>query len=143
MTTHGNLQHQIESLVEAWGWRADDRILHVLPLHHTHGIVNALLCALWSGAACEMPPRFDAGRGVAALRRRYRAAAITLFMAVPTVYAKLVAAWEAARTAERRAWSAAASAAPPDGVRLGGAAGGALRSAGGRSPARSCSSATG
>ena len=108
VTTHGNLEHQIESLVDAWGWRADDRILHVLPLHHTHGIVNALLCALWSGAACVMLPRFDAVEVWRRLAGDPRGG-ITLFMAVPTVYAKLVAAWEAARTVERRAWSAAAS----------------------------------
>ena len=59
VSTHGSLTVQIETLVEAWGWTAEDRILHVLPLHHTHGIVNALLCALWSGATCEMLPRFD------------------------------------------------------------------------------------
>ena len=108
VTTHGNLEHQIESLVAAWGWRADDRILHVLPLHHTHGIVNALLCALWSGASCVMLPRFDAAEVWRRLAGDPRGG-ITLFMAVPTVYAKLVAAWEAARTVERRAWSAAAS----------------------------------
>jgi malonyl-CoA/methylmalonyl-CoA synthetase len=107
VTTHGSLQCQIESLVEAWGWREDDRILHVLPLHHTHGIVNALLCALWSGAACEMLPRFDAG-GVWRRFADETAPSITLFMAVPTIYTRLIAAWEAAPAAERRAWSAAA-----------------------------------
>ena len=44
--THGNLTAQISTLIEAWEWRPGDRILHVLPLHHTHGLVNALLCAL-------------------------------------------------------------------------------------------------
>lgn len=39
----------------------DDRILHALPLHHVHGIVNALLCALRAGAAAEMLPRFAPG----------------------------------------------------------------------------------
>ncbi len=33
------LAAQIRSLVEAWEWSADDRILSVLPLHHVHGIV--------------------------------------------------------------------------------------------------------
>ncbi|KAB0405017.1 hypothetical protein E2I00_013549, partial [Balaenoptera physalus] len=28
----------------------DDVILHVLPLHHVHGVVNKLLCPLWVGA---------------------------------------------------------------------------------------------
>jgi len=29
--THGGLQAQVESLIEAWAWSADDRILLVLP----------------------------------------------------------------------------------------------------------------
>ena len=39
---------------------ADDRIVLCLPLHHVHGIINVVSCALWSGAVCEMLPRFDA-----------------------------------------------------------------------------------
>ncbi len=108
--THRSLRAQVESQVEAWAWRPDDRILHVLPLHHTHGIVNALLCALWSGAACEMLPGFDArevwdrfATGAAGGRPP-----VTLFMAVPTIYVKLIAAWEAAPEEQRAAWSAGA-----------------------------------
>ena len=42
VTTHGSLRAQVTSLVTAWEWSADDRILLVLPLHHVHGIVNVL-----------------------------------------------------------------------------------------------------
>jgi malonyl-CoA/methylmalonyl-CoA synthetase len=104
VTTHANLRAQIESLVEAWGWHPDDRILLVLPLHHVHGIVNVLGCALWSGALCEMPPRFDA----AAAWDRIASGALTLFMAVPTIYRRLIAHWDAAAPARRRELSAAA-----------------------------------
>ncbi len=38
-TTHNNVEAQIASLFEAWGWHSDDRILNVLPLHHVHGII--------------------------------------------------------------------------------------------------------
>jgi malonyl-CoA/methylmalonyl-CoA synthetase len=92
VTTHANLRAQVASLVEAWGWTADDRILHVLPLHHTHGIVNVLLCALWSGATCEMPGGFDAQR----TWERFLKGGLTLFMAVPTIYVKLIAAYDEA-----------------------------------------------
>ena len=102
--THGNLTAQIESLIEAWEWTAGDRILHVLPLHHTHGIVNALLCPLRAGAVCEMEPGFDP----AAVWRRFVAGGITLFMAVPTIYVRLIAAWEAAPPEERTRMSASA-----------------------------------
>ncbi len=103
VTTHDNLRAQIGSLVEAWGWRADDRVLLVLPLHHVHGIVNVLCCALWSGATCEMAPRFDADDAW----ERIAAGRLTLFMAVPTIYAKLVDAWERADPARREELSAA------------------------------------
>jgi malonyl-CoA/methylmalonyl-CoA synthetase len=99
--THAALQAQVESLVEAWGWRADDRLLHVLPLNHTHGLVNALLCPLWSGAVSELAPGFDA----AAVWARLASGEITVFMAVPTMYQRLIAAWEAAGPADRRGWA--------------------------------------
>ena len=51
---------QILALVEAWEWSSNDCILHVLPLHHLHGIVNLSFCSLWSGATCYMLPKFDA-----------------------------------------------------------------------------------
>ena len=89
VATHSNLLAQVDTLVQAWEWGADDNILHVLPLHHTHGIVNALLCALRAGATCEMLPRFDA----AAVWRRFGEGGSTLFMAVPTIYSKLIQAW--------------------------------------------------
>ena len=102
--THGNLDATIEALVASWGWTADDRIVHVLPLHHTHGIVNALLCALRVGATVEMLPAFDAD----AVWDRFKDDSVTLFMAVPTVYNRLIAAYEAAPAAERERRSAGA-----------------------------------
>src|SRR5215472_9828762 len=60
VTTHANISAQIRSLVQAWEWSADDHILLCLPLHHVHGIINVVSCALWSGAICKMLPRFDA-----------------------------------------------------------------------------------
>lgn len=47
-------------LVHKWAWTKDDVILHVLPLHHVHGVVNKLLCPLWVGATCVMLPEFSA-----------------------------------------------------------------------------------
>jgi malonyl-CoA/methylmalonyl-CoA synthetase len=101
--THANLRAQLETLTEAWGWRGDDRTLLVLPLHHVHGIVNILSCALWNGAVCEVHARFDAD----AVWGRIESGALTVFMAVPTVYGRLVAAWDAADAARRERLSAA------------------------------------
>ncbi len=107
VTTHANIAAQVTSLVTAWEWRAKDWILLVLPLHHVHGIVNVLTCALWAGARCEMLAKFDAER----VWDRIAAGDLTLFMAVPTIYGKLITAWEAAAPERRRAWSAGC--APP------------------------------
>ena len=92
VTTHENLEAQITALIEAWDWTAEDRILLVLPLHHVHGIVNVVCCALWAGACCEILPRFDAAETWA----RIAARRFSLFMAVPTIYSRLIGAWEAA-----------------------------------------------
>jgi malonyl-CoA/methylmalonyl-CoA synthetase len=102
--THATLQAQVESLIDAWAWSTDDRILLVLPLHHVHGIVNVTLCALWAGATCEAPGGFDAHQ----TWERLGAGELTLFMAVPTIYARLIAAWDAADAGDRQRWSAGA-----------------------------------
>src|SRR5439155_13500602 len=103
VTTHGNVTAQIAALVEAWAWTESDRILHVLPLHHVHGIINGLSCALWAGAGCEFLS-FDP----AAVWDRLSSGEITLFMAVPTIYGRLIAAWEEAPAGRQRRWSAGA-----------------------------------
>ena len=92
VTTHETLQSQIESLHHAWGWRADDRIPLFLPLHHVHGIVNILCCGMWAGAEVDAYPRFDA----ATILPKIAAGNYSVFMAVPTIYARLVPLLEGA-----------------------------------------------
>mgnify|MGYP000337806842 FL=1 len=41
VSTHGNLNAQISSLIEAWKWTSEDSTVCVLPLHHVHGVVIA------------------------------------------------------------------------------------------------------
>jgi malonyl-CoA/methylmalonyl-CoA synthetase len=101
VSTHANVSAQIASLVSVWEWSAADRTLLVLPLHHVHGIINVLGCALAAGATCEMAPRFDADLTWA----RLASGDLTVFTAVPTIYHRLIAAWEAAPPAVRAAWS--------------------------------------
>lgn len=99
VSTHAAIQAQIESLVEAWEWTATDRIPLFLPLHHIHGIINVLCCALWSGAAVDSFPKFDA----AAVLARVQQHAYSLFMAVPTIYVRLIEFLEAADPAMQHA----------------------------------------
>ena len=105
VSTHAGIQSQIVSLVSAWGWTSDDFILNTLPLHHTHGVINALACALWVGAKCELRPSFD----VDEVWARLTAGSPTLFMGVPTMYKALVAAWQRASPEKRRQMSEGSS----------------------------------
>ena len=75
----------------------------MLPLHHTHGIVNALLCPLSVGAEVTMMPEFSADLVWETLLSRD--VAVSVFMAVPTIYAKLVEAFRVSRHAERAHWA--------------------------------------
>ena len=90
VTTHHNLNSQIATLVKAWEWSHHDHILCVLPLHHVHGIINVVSCSLWAGARCEFLPAFSANQVFEIFLR----GDVNVFMAVPTIYFKLIAAWE-------------------------------------------------
>jgi malonyl-CoA/methylmalonyl-CoA synthetase len=96
--THDNISAQVRSLVEAWEWSEDDRILLTLPLHHIHGIVNVIGCALWSGARCDMLTGFDAGTVIDRLSN----GDLSVFMAVPTIYHRLIAHLDKASPSERQ-----------------------------------------
>lgn len=84
--THASVSNQVRILQDAWRWSSGDVILNVLPLHHVHGLVNVLLCSLSSHAHCIFTP-FDSAARVA---RRLDHGDVTLFMGVPTIYAKLI-----------------------------------------------------
>ncbi|MGI9030100.1 MAG: acyl-CoA synthetase [Ilumatobacteraceae bacterium] len=99
--THRSLAAMVDGMIDAWGWSATDRTVLVLPLNHVHGLVNVTVTALAVGACCEAPGGFD----VTAVWERLRSGDVTVFMAVPTVYARLTAAWEAADGQTRARWS--------------------------------------
>lgn len=101
--THRNLTAQISCLITAWQWQPTDFILHFLPLHHTHGIINKLCCTLWAGATCYMMPRFVAPDVWNALQQL----PVTIFMAVPTIYSKLIEEWQNVSIEQQQKWSAA------------------------------------
>lgn len=90
VTTHANIVAQVTTLVKAWEWTMTDYTLCVLPLNHIHGIVNVVCCALWSGACCEFLPKFDAEK----VYTIFLEGKLTLFMAVPTIYYKLISQWD-------------------------------------------------
>jgi malonyl-CoA/methylmalonyl-CoA synthetase len=101
VSTHQNIGAQIAALVEAWRWTPSDRLLLTLPLHHIHGIINGLGSALAVRATCEIMPAFDAD----AVWSRLASGEITVFTAVPTIYNRLIASWNAAPADVQRARS--------------------------------------
>jgi len=98
--SHAGVAATLRALHEAWRWRDDDRLLHALPLYHTHGLIVALLGALWAGASIEFAGgTFDA----AAIWQAFGRA--TVFMAVPTMYVRLLDTFTAASVADRGRWA--------------------------------------
>ncbi|KPI38359.1 Acyl-CoA synthetase family member 3, mitochondrial [Cyphellophora attinorum] len=82
-----------DSLAEAWQMTSEDRILHTLPLHHGHGLLLSLLLPLWTGATVEFVAKFNEnliwGRMMDPTRPP-----ITVFMAVPTIWVRMIAHYD-------------------------------------------------
>ncbi|CAM5788920.1 malonyl-CoA synthase [Castellaniella caeni] len=85
MLTHGNLASNALTLKTYWGWRADDVLLHMLPIFHVHGLFVASHGALLAGARMIWLPRLDIDQALRYLPR------CTLMMGVPTYYVRLLA----------------------------------------------------
>ena len=103
VSTHKNIRAQVTTLLEAWGWQAKDSIPLFLPLNHVHGIVNVLCCGLWIGARVAVFRRFEMDLLMTQVRlRKY-----TLFMAVPTIYVKIIQYLESLDAGRREAITSA------------------------------------
>ena len=93
MLTHGNLLANTEALVKAWGFTAEDTLLHALPVFHVHGLFVGIGCVMLSGANMRWLETFDAGKVADLLPT------CTVMMGVPTYYTRLLA--ESALSAEQ------------------------------------------
>ncbi|MCP4499989.1 MAG: AMP-binding protein [Deltaproteobacteria bacterium] len=91
--THRSLNVQVQALCEAWEIAGDDVILHFLPLHHVHGIVNALLTVTSVGGTIRFLPGLPKTNRdlIDVLQKNAEAVpAPTLLMAVPTHYERFL-----------------------------------------------------
>jgi malonyl-CoA/methylmalonyl-CoA synthetase len=102
VSTHANLQAQIQTLHHAWQYSALDHTLCILPLHHVHGIVNVIACTLWAGGTVEFLPSFSATEVLAIFAKQQ----VNVFMAVPTIYFKLIAHLENLSLAKQQEYHA-------------------------------------
>lgn len=85
MLSHDNLRANAETLVTSWGFSSSDRLLHMLPIYHVHGLFVAVGCVLMSGASMAWHSGFNDKTATAALPD------CTTMMGVPTFYTRLLA----------------------------------------------------
>ena len=74
----------LDALEDAWGWTADDVLVHALPLFHVHGLILGILGPLRRGGSVRHLGRFSTD-GVA----RELSAGATMLFGVPTMYHRI------------------------------------------------------
>jgi len=84
MLTHGNMLSNAEALVALWQITDADRLIHALPIFHTHGLFVAMNTALLAGVEVRLMERFSPDQILAELPRS------TMLMGVPTFYTRLL-----------------------------------------------------
>jgi len=84
MLTHDNLLSNALALRQCWQVTASDRLIHALPIFHTHGLFVATNVTLVSGASMFLLPKFDPDEILSLMPRS------TLMMGVPTFYVRLL-----------------------------------------------------
>jgi len=94
---------QVCSISSAWQLHPDDRLLHLLPLYHVHGLVNGLLAAWTHGFSLDFLSPADGPTVWRAL------SGVSLLYGVPTVYHRLLSAHAAAARHDRTSWGVTAA----------------------------------
>ena len=84
MLTHDNLLSNALTLVDSWRFTAADRLIHALPIFHTHGLFVASNVVLLSGGSMVFLSKFDPD----AILRLLPSS--TTMMGVPTFYTRLL-----------------------------------------------------
>ncbi|GAA4537305.1 acyl-CoA synthetase [Amycolatopsis samaneae] len=79
----------LDALYDAWGWTAEDTLVHGLPLFHVHGLVLGVLGALRVGSPLKHTVRPKPAA--------YAEAGGSLYFGVPTVWSRVCAEPAAAR----------------------------------------------
>ncbi|MCK9514409.1 MAG: acyl-CoA synthetase [Pigmentiphaga sp.] len=82
--THANLLANIRALAEAWAFTQSDRLLHVLPAFHGHGLFLGIAMPVYCGASVILMRKFDAAETIRLMKQS------SVFMAVPAIYTRLL-----------------------------------------------------
>ena len=88
--TQQNLIQDAKNIILGWEITEKDVLCHALPLFHVHGLCFALHTSLIAGAKIVMCHEFSAETGIDILSCQKGELACTLFMAVPTMYLKMM-----------------------------------------------------
>lgn len=83
---HEGLVCNAEGVLRHTGTSSEDRLLHVMPLHHTNGINNQLIVPFLAGAEVVLMERFEAEAALDHLR----SGRITYMTGVPTIYGRML-----------------------------------------------------
>ncbi len=92
--TQKNLVHDARNIIHIWALSQSDVLCHALPLFHVHGLCFALHTALLAGAHIIMLDQFSPQGVIDALEKKEAEYACTVFMAVPSMYGKLMDYWD-------------------------------------------------
>ena len=88
--TQGNLVQDAKNIIHIWEITERDVLCHALPLFHIHGLCFALHTALIAGAKIVMFDEFSPETVIDILSRQEGELACTIFMAVPTMYLRMI-----------------------------------------------------
>jgi malonyl-CoA/methylmalonyl-CoA synthetase len=88
--TQGNLVHDARTVAQIWEMTSSDVLCHALPLFHIHGLCFALHTSLIAGAHVVLLDAFSPETVIPVLLDK-KNLACTLFMAVPSMYSRMLA----------------------------------------------------
>jgi malonyl-CoA/methylmalonyl-CoA synthetase len=91
MLTHKNLLSNARALTDLWRITDQDRLLHALPIFHTHGLFVALNTSLLAGVSVRLMEKFDLSVLLAEMPKA------SVLMGVPTFYTRLLGSEEFSR----------------------------------------------
>ncbi len=84
--THGNLLCNARGIVARTGITPADRLLHLMPLHHTNGVNNQLIAPFLAGATVVLADRFRAE----AVDDQIAEYGVTYATGVPTMFSRML-----------------------------------------------------
>jgi malonyl-CoA/methylmalonyl-CoA synthetase len=88
--TQKNLVHDAKNIILIWKIMDSDVLCHALPFFHVHGLCFALHTSLMAGCHIIMFDQFSPQMVMDALRKKEEPYMCTVFMAVPSMYTKLM-----------------------------------------------------